>query len=110
MKNKNTPIKIDLKSMADNIIITDDITKKKLKANKKKRVIQKNVFTLGFDVGFTKFVLKNYNQLTKSNNMNATILTTTKTSKKQTTKKKVDIKIKKQTHKTKKKNKKSIWD
>lgn len=88
MKNKNTPIKIDLKSMADNIIITDDITKKKLKANKKKRIIQKNVFTLGFDVGFTKFVLKNYNQAIKSNNMNATILTTSKPSKKTTTKKK----------------------
>lgn len=110
MKNKNTPIKIDLKSMSENIIITDDITKKKLKANKKKRVIQKNVFTLGFDVGFTKFVLKNYQQITKGNNLNATILTTNKSNKKTVTKKKVDIKIKKQTHKNKKKNKKSIWD
>jgi hypothetical protein len=110
MKNKNTPIKIDLKSMSENIIITDDITKKKLKANKKKRVVQKNVFTLGFDIGFTKFVLKNYHQLNKSNNLNATILTNSKSTKKASTKKKVDIKIKKQTHKTKKKNKKSIWD
>ena len=110
MKNKNTPIKIDLKSMAENVIITDDITKKKLKANKKKRVIQKNVFTLGFDVGFTKFVLKNYQQLNKNNPMNATILTNNKNVKKQTVKKKVDIKVKKEAHKTKKKNKKSIWD
>ena len=108
MKNKNTPIKIDLKSMAENVIITDDITKKKLKANKKKRVIQKNVFTLGFDVGFTKFVLKNYQQLNKNNPMNATILTNNKNVKKQTVKKKVDIKVKKEAHKTKKKNKKSI--
>jgi hypothetical protein len=108
MKNKNTPIKIDLKSMAENIIITDDITQKKLKANKKKRVIQKNVFTLGFDVGFTKFVLKNYQQLNKNTHMNATILTNTKTNKKQVVKKKVDVKIKKEAHRTKKKNKKSI--
>ena len=40
--------------------------------------------------------------------MNATILTNNKNVKKQTVKKKVDIKVKKEAHKTKKKNKKSI--
>jgi len=106
--NKKNPIKIDLASMAQGNIILDDITKKKLKANRKKRIIQKNVFTLGFDSGFTKFVLRNYNNLTKQGQVNATLLSPTKGLRKIVTKKKIDVKAEKIAHKTRKKSKKSL--
>ena len=96
--------------MAQGNIIIDDIIKKKLKANRKKRVVQKNVFTLGFDSGFTKFVLRNYNNLTKQSQVSATLLAPTKVVRKVTTKKKIDIKAEKIAHKTRKKNKKSLWE
>ncbi len=108
--NKRTPVKIDLVSMAQGNIITDDLTQKKLKANKKKRIIQKNVFTLGFDPGFTKFVLQNCHNPIKGGIFGGAVMNTPKTFKKVVTKKKIDIKAQKIAHKTKKKNKKSLWD
>ncbi len=109
-KNLHSPIKIDLASMAKNNIILDDITNKKLKANKKKRVIQKNVFTVGFDPGFTKFVLQSYNQLSKNKQSMMLTEDKAKKNKKTTSKKKIDVKAQKLAHKKKIKNKKSIWD
>lgn len=108
-KNSRTPLKIDLASMAKNNIILDDVTNKKLKANKKKRVIQKNVFTLGFDPGFTKFVLKSYNTLVGST-YPVMLVETKQKIKKSPAKKKLDIKSQKMAHKKKKKSKKSVWD
>jgi hypothetical protein len=108
-KNSRTPMKIDLASMAKNNIILDDVTNKKLKANKKKRVVQKNVFTLGFDPGFTRFVLKSYNTIVRSTYPVMLVETKTKT-KKSPIKKKIDIKAQKLAHKKKKKSKKSVWD
>lgn len=102
-------MKIDLASMAKNNIILDDVTNKKLKANKKKRVVQKNVFTLGFDPGFTRFVLKSYNTIVRSTYPVMLVETKTKT-KKSPIKKKIDIKAQKLAHKKKKKSKKSVWD
>jgi hypothetical protein len=99
---------VDLASMAQGNIIIDDIIKKKLKANKKKRVVQKNVFTLGFDPGFTKFVLANHHNPGKNSQITATLLNTNKTLKKSNVKKKVDIKVQKIAHQTRKKNKKSV--
>lgn len=108
--NKRTPIKVDLPAMAQANIITDNLTHKKLKANKKKRITQKNVFTLGFDPGFTKFVLKNCHDPIRIKGSGLTLSSTNKTSKKIVSKKKIDIKAVKIAHKTKKKNKKSLWD
>lgn len=108
--NKKNPVKIDLASMAQGNVIIDDIIKKKLKANKKKRVVQKNVFTLGFDPGFTKFVLSNHHNPGKSSQTTATLLNNNKNFKKTNIKKKIDIKVQKIAHQTRKKNKKSLWD
>lgn len=59
LKNKTAFIKVDLKAMAKG-----QITKigKTAKLGKKKREIKKNVFNLGFDIGFTKklYQLKNH--------------------------------------------------
>ena len=108
--SKKSPIKVDLASMAQGNIIVDNITKKKLKANRRKRTVQKNVFTLGFDPGFTKFVLKNVDDLNKQNKTTLAMLSTSKTTKKIVVKKKIDVKATKIAHKTKKKNKKSLWE
>ena len=94
--------------MAQGNIIVDNITKKKPKANRRKRTIQKNVFTLGFDPGFTKFVLKNVDGLNKQNKTTLAMLSTSKTTKKIVVKKKIDVKATKIAHKIKKKNKKSL--
>lgn len=94
--------------MARNNIILDDVTNKKLKANKKKRVVQKNVFTVGFDPGFTKFVLRSYNQIVRSTYPVMIVEEKAKKVKKNTTRKKIDIKAQKLAHKKKKKSKKSI--
>lgn len=102
-KNSHTPLKIDLSAMAKNNIILDDVTNKKLKANKKKRVIQKNVFTVGFDPGFTKFVLQSYNQIVKSTYPVMIVEDKPKKTKKSPAKKKLDIKAQKMAHKKKKK-------
>ena len=107
-KNSRTPLKIDLASMAKNNIILDDVTNKKLKANKKKRIVQKNVFTLGFDPGFTKFVLKSYSAIRST--YPVMLVEPKQKIKKSPAKKKLDIKAQKMAHKKKKKSKKSVWD
>lgn len=107
--SKKNPLKIDIASMSQGNIYVEPVNPKKLKANKKKRVFHKNVFTLGFDPGFTKFVMKSYDDLHK----NDTVITTfskNKQNKKTPIKKKVDVKAKLIAHQTKKKNKKTSWD
>ena len=102
--NKKAPAKVDLVGMARGNIILDDILQKKAKANKRKRLVQKNVYMLGFDAGFTKFILQN------TANAGMTIATESKKNKKTEPKKKVDIKVQKIAHETRKKKKKSLWD
>ena len=102
--NKKAPAKVDLVGMARGNIILDDILQKKAKANKRKRLVQKNVYMLGFDAGFTKFILQN------TANAGMTIATESKKNKKTEPKKKIDIKVQKKAHETRKKKKKSLWD
>jgi hypothetical protein len=94
--------------MAKNNIVLDEVLQKKLKANKRKRVTQKNVFTLGFEPGFTKFVMDSYHSIVKSTYPVMLVEDKVKKAKKSPLKKKLDIKAQKLAHKTKKKSKKSL--
>lgn len=109
--NANT-IKIDLFGMANNQIMNPMKFKKMTK--KQKQSFKKNHFSLGFDPGFTKPLLKElYNSRidseSKSDNSKL-IFRKSETKKKRTVKKKIDLKTKKLAHDTKKKKKKSVWD
>lgn len=56
MKKKSSIFKIDLYSMSQGLV--GDYSKK-IKKTKKQKSLKKNYFTLGFDPGFTKALLKN---------------------------------------------------
>ena len=57
-KNQRAPIKIDLYSMAKGQVFIGNEEKKSQKKNKKKKHVPKNIFSLGFDPGFTKALIK----------------------------------------------------
>lgn len=109
--NLNT-IKIDLFGMANNQIMNPMKFKKMTK--KQKQSFKKNYFSLGFDPGFTKPLLRElYNSRveedSKSENSKL-IFRKGEVKKKRVVKKKIDVKTKKLAHETKKKKKKSVWD
>jgi len=62
MKKKSTIFKIDLYSMSQGMV--GDYSKK-VKKTKKQKSLKKNYFTLGFDPGFTKSLLKSSAMKTK---------------------------------------------
>jgi saccharopine dehydrogenase-like NADP-dependent oxidoreductase len=57
-KNQRAPMKIDIHSMAKGNIFIGNEEIKSQKKNKKKKHVPKNVFSLGFDPGFTKAIVK----------------------------------------------------
>jgi hypothetical protein len=108
--NANT-IKIDLFAMANNQIMNPMKFKKMTK--KQKQSFKKNHFSLGFDPGFTKSLLKDlYNSRIdpdhKSDSGSKLIFRKSESKKKRVVKKKIDIKTKKLAHESKKKKKKSV--
>jgi hypothetical protein len=110
--NANT-IKIDLYSMANGQIMSPVKFKKMTK--KQKQSFKKNHFTLGFDPGFTKPLLKELYKSRldpeyKSDVASKLIFRRQDAKKKKVVKKKIDIRAKKIAHETKQKKKKSVWD
>jgi len=110
--NANT-IKIDLFSMANNQIMNP--LKFKNMTKKQKQSFKKNHFSLGFDPGFTKPLLKDlYNSRIDSSGSgdqgSKLIFRKHESKKKRIVKKKIDVKTKKLSHDLKKKKKKSVWD
>jgi hypothetical protein len=108
--NKNT-IKIDLYSMANGQIMNPIKFKKMTK--KQKQSLKKNHFSLGFDPGFTKPLLKELYQSRidpehKSDIGSKLIFRKLDIKKKKSNKKKIDIRAKKLAHEKKKKKKKSV--
>lgn len=107
-------LKIDLYSMAKGNIMTP--IKFKRLSKKKQQAHNKNHFSLGFDRGFTRLLLRDLFELRslgkKTSKFSPVILhkTDNLAKKKAKKKKKVDIKAKKAAHITKKKSKKSAWD
>lgn len=107
-------LKIDLYSMAKGNVMTPFKFKKLSK--KKQQSYNKNHFSLGFDPGFTRLLLRQLFELRslgkKTGKLSSVILHKSDISSKKRLKKKkkVDIKAKKAAHITKKKSKKSAWD
>ena len=63
-KNKSS-LKIDLHSMSKNIV--GGFSKSGSKKNQQKKTTKNNVFTLGFDTGFSKSLIKNFSKAENSN-------------------------------------------
>lgn len=102
--NKNkTSLKVDLNLMA-NLVVSQN--SKKLEKKKKKTFFKKNVFTLGFEPGFTKTLLKT--SLTSSNSKSSKYQIAFDNDK--PIKKSKDKKIKSNAVDTKKKKKSKAWD
>ena len=105
-------IKIDFYSMANGQIMNPIKFQKMTK--KQRQSFKKNHFTLGFDPGFTKPLLR---ELYKAridpeykSDIQSKLLFRKADVKKKKSKKKVDLKSKILAHETKKKKKKSVWD
>lgn len=112
-KGNAKTIKIDLYSMANGQIMNPAKFKKMTK--KQKQSFKKNHFTLGFDPGFTKPLLRELYKSRmdpdyKSDVSSKLLFRRQDTRKKKNSKKKVDIRAKKLAHDAKKKKKKSVWD
>ncbi len=101
MQNEHNMFKIDINSMAKGYI--DGYDKKKKLTKKKKSQSKKNVFTLGFEPGFTLFYLRPNNSLSAKERNKIKIILTEEENK---TKKKFFLKKKKKKKKLKKKKKK----
>lgn len=116
-KGHPSTIKVDLFSMCNYQIMHP--LKMKNMSKKQKQGVKKNYFSLGFDPGFTKYLL---NKLYKTNSEDSSssansdlssagvLLRHVKTTKPKIHKKKVDEKARKIAHDEKKKKKKSVWD
>lgn len=63
-KNKSA-LKVDLHSMSKNIVW--GFSKSNAKKNQQKKTTKNNVFTLGFDAGFSKALIKNFSKNENSN-------------------------------------------
>mgnify|MGYP002402902683 FL=1 len=112
-KGNEKTIKIDLYSMANGQIMNPAKFKKMSK--KQKQSLKKNHFTLGFDPGFTKPLLKELYKSRmdpdyKSDVASKLLFRKQDSKKKRVPKKKIDIRAKKIAHDVKKKKKKSVWD
>lgn len=113
-KNQRAPIKIDLYSMAKGQVFIGNEEKKSQKKNKKKKHVPKNIFSLGFDPGFTKALIRESvkTKLLDSKAHQKDIILSSPDNKKKSNvkKKKKDVKAKIAAHNLKKKQKKSVWD
>lgn len=113
-KSHRNVIKTDLYSMAQGNVMSP-IKFEKL-SKKQQQSYNQNHFSLGFDAGFTKPLLKELYDLRstgkKFGKASSVILHKNESSSKRggLKKKKVDLKAKKAAHVAKKKSKKSIWD
>jgi len=110
-KGNEKTMKIDLYSMAYGQIISPSKLKKMTK--KQKQSLKKNHFSLGFDFGFTRPLLKELYKSrmdpTYKSNIGARLLFRRHDQKKlKKPKKKVDLRAKKIAHNLKKKKKKSV--
>lgn len=105
--SKSNPIKIDLFSMY-NLQIMHPFKLKKL-SKKQKQSFKKNYFSLGFDTGFSRSLLRSFNKLEDNESSpygNASIVLRDEKKKKTTTIKKQPISKKNVTVK----KKKTVWD
>lgn len=113
-KNQRAPMKIDIHSMAKGNVFIGNEEIKSQKKNKKKKHVPKNVFSLGFDPGFTKAIVKEMVRAKytdeKLAEQKALFSPESKKNKSNKKKKKTDVKAKIAAHNLKKKNKKSVWD
>jgi len=113
-KTHRNVIKTDLYSMAQGNVMSP-VKFKKL-SKKQQQSYNQNHFSLGFDAGFTKPLLKELYDLRSTGKKfakpSSVILHKSDLGKKKTglKKKKVDLKAKKAAHVAKKKSKKTVWD
>lgn len=105
MQNEHNMFKIDLNSMAKGYI--DGFDKKKELTKKKKSQSKKNVFTLGFEHGFTLFYLRPNNSLSAKEKNKIKIVLTEEETRNKIIQKKKKIVLKK---KPEKKKKNSSWE
>lgn len=105
-------IKIDFYSMANGQIMNPIKFQKMTK--KQRQSFKKNHFTLGFDPGFTKPLLRELYKARMDpdykSDIQSKLLFRKVEVKKKKTKKKIDLKAKIIAHETKQKKKKSVWD
>lgn len=105
-------IKIDFYSMANGQIMNPIKFQKMTK--KQRQSFKKNHFTLGFDPGFTKPLLRELYKVRVNpeykSDIQSKLLFKKVDTKKKKVKKKVDLRAKILAHETKKKKKKSVWD
>ncbi len=111
-KSPKKVMRIDLYSLAKGNVMTPRKFSKLSK--KKKQAFNKNHFTLGFDIGFTKILLRELFEIRgQTNTRKKSPLILHKIdpfSRRRKKKKKVDIKAKRAAHIAKKKAKKTAWD
>lgn len=105
MQNEHNMFKIDLNSMAKGYI--DGFDRKKEISKKKKAQLKKNVFTLGFDPGFTLLYLRPNSTLNIKDRNKIKIIISEEENKTRVMQKKKKPVLKK---KPEKKKKKSVWD
>nr|QBI37874.1 ribosomal protein S13 [Tetrahymena rostrata]QGS65251.1 ribosomal protein S13 [Tetrahymena rostrata] len=106
MQKEHSMFKIDINSMAKGYI--DGFERKKALSKKKKAQQKKNIFTLGFEPGFTLYYLKPNNSLSTKERNKIKIILTEDDNKTKIIQKKKKIISKKKPDKKKKKN--SSWD
>ncbi len=105
MQNEHNIFKIDLNAMAKGYV--DGFDRKKEISKKKKAQLKKNVFTLGFDPGFTLFFLRPNSTLNAKDRNKIKIIISEDETKTKIIQKKKKIVMKK---KPEKKKKKSAWE
>nr|YP_740808.1 ribosomal protein S13 [Tetrahymena pigmentosa]ABI51717.1 ribosomal protein S13 [Tetrahymena pigmentosa] len=105
MQNEHNMFKIDINSMSKGYI--DGFDKKKELTKKKKSQSKKNVFTLGFEPGFTLFYLKPNNSLSSKEKNKIKIILNEEENRVKIVQKKKKIVLKK---KPEKKKKNSSWE
>lgn len=105
MQNEHNVFKIDINSMSKGYI--DGFERKKELSKKKKALMKKNTFTLGFEYGFTLFYLRPNNSLSAKERNKIKIILTEDENKTKIIQKKKKLVLKK---KPEKKKKNSSWE
>lgn len=100
MQNEHSMFKIDLISMSKGYI--DGFERKKVLSRKKKAMLKKNVFTLGFEPGFTIFYLRPNSSLSIKEKNKVKIILSEEDSKTKIIQKKKKVIVKKKPQKKKK--------